>query len=166
MPEHRHLALIEMISGSEKQVQTDEHIKDVSGSDDSLTYTDIDKEPEFHARTWIALGSMFLLNLVQVFALQGPPAVVSISLPPQTVVPPDQEKVDRPSSSHTSAMVSTPQRPRPGCPTPYPSSKPSWARSSPPPLTSSKRERSSSSPPVPSHSSERPSRPARRTSTV
>lgn len=40
-------------------------------------YDEVDEEPEIHMRTWIALASMFLLNLVQVFALQGPPAVVS-----------------------------------------------------------------------------------------
>jgi hypothetical protein len=34
-------------------------------------------EPEFHARTWIALAAFFLLNYTQVVALQGPSAVVS-----------------------------------------------------------------------------------------
>lgn len=34
-------------------------------------------EPEFHARTWIALAAFFLLNYTQVLALQGPAAVVS-----------------------------------------------------------------------------------------
>lgn len=43
----------------------------------NLVYNDVDEEPEIHARTWIALAAMFLLNLVQVVALQGPPAVVS-----------------------------------------------------------------------------------------
>ena len=37
---------------------------------------EVDEEPELHFRTYIALAAMFLLNLVQVFALQGPPAVV------------------------------------------------------------------------------------------
>lgn len=46
---------------------------------DNLVYDDNDTEPELHARTYVALSAMFLLNLVQVFALQGPPAVVSIS---------------------------------------------------------------------------------------
>lgn len=36
-----------------------------------------DEEPEFHVRTWIALIAMFFFfNMVQVFALQGPPASV------------------------------------------------------------------------------------------
>lgn len=39
---------------------------------------DQEVEPEFHARTWIALAAFFLLNYVQVFALQGPSSVVSI----------------------------------------------------------------------------------------
>lgn len=42
----------------------------------NLVYDDVDEEPELHARTYIALAAMFLLNLVQVVALLGPPAVV------------------------------------------------------------------------------------------
>ena len=42
----------------------------------NIVYDDVEEEPELHMRTYIALASMFLLNLVQVFALQGPPAVV------------------------------------------------------------------------------------------
>jgi len=34
-------------------------------------------EPEFHARTWIALAAFLLLNYTQVAALQGPSAIVS-----------------------------------------------------------------------------------------
>lgn len=43
----------------------------------NLVYDDVEEVPELHMRTWIALASMFLLNLVQLIALQGPPAVVS-----------------------------------------------------------------------------------------
>ena len=43
----------------------------------NLVYDDDEEEPEIHARTYLALVAMFTLNLVQVFALQGPPAVVS-----------------------------------------------------------------------------------------
>lgn len=32
--------------------------------------------PQLHARTWIAIAAFFLLNYVQVIALQGPSAVV------------------------------------------------------------------------------------------
>lgn len=46
-------------------------------AENNLVYDDADEEPELHARTYIALISMFFLNLVQVVALQGPPAVVS-----------------------------------------------------------------------------------------
>ena len=43
----------------------------------NLVYDAVDEEPQIHLRTWIALASMFLMNFVQTFALQGPPAVVS-----------------------------------------------------------------------------------------
>lgn len=46
----------------------------------NLDYNDDNHEPELHARTYSAIAAMFLLNMVQVLALQGPPAVVSISL--------------------------------------------------------------------------------------
>lgn len=54
-------------------VQHHEHAVDAHGN---LVYENAEEEPELHARTYLALASMFLLNLVQVFALQGPPAVV------------------------------------------------------------------------------------------
>lgn len=40
---------------------------------------DLEVEPDFHARTWLALAAFFLLNYVQVVALQGPSAVVCIT---------------------------------------------------------------------------------------
>ena len=43
----------------------------------NLAYENPDEEPELHMRTFMAIGAMFFLNMVQVFALQGPPAVVS-----------------------------------------------------------------------------------------
>lgn len=45
--------------------------------DGNLVYADEEQEPELHARTYVAVASMFLLNLVQLVALQGPPALVS-----------------------------------------------------------------------------------------
>jgi hypothetical protein len=48
-----------------------------------LVYENAEEEPELHARTYLALASMFLLNFVQVVALQGPPAVVCASICPQ-----------------------------------------------------------------------------------
>lgn len=42
----------------------------------NYNYNQEEEEPELHARTYFALSAMFLLNLVQVLALQGPPAVV------------------------------------------------------------------------------------------
>ena len=49
--------------------------------DQNITYDEAEMEPKFHARTWIALVAFFLLNFVQVVALQGPASVVSIERP-------------------------------------------------------------------------------------
>lgn len=49
----------------------------VSSPKSNLVYDNDEEEPEIHARTYFALLAMFTLNLVQVLALQGPPAVVS-----------------------------------------------------------------------------------------
>ncbi|TID25717.1 putative siderophore iron transporter [Venturia nashicola] len=53
-----------------------EHHHDHSPSRD-LIYENEDEEPELHARTYIALSAMFLLNFIQAFALTGPPTVLS-----------------------------------------------------------------------------------------
>jgi hypothetical protein len=57
------------------------HIGDVEQTTgiamENLVYDNVDEEPAIHLRTWIALASMFIMNFVQTFALQGPPAVVS-----------------------------------------------------------------------------------------
>jgi hypothetical protein len=55
----------------------EKHLEDVGANEHNLVYDDVDEEPELHARTYVALLAMFVLNMVQVFALQGPPAVVS-----------------------------------------------------------------------------------------
>ena len=56
----------------------EKHLENASenSNNDNLVYNDDEIEPEIHARTWIALASLWLLNYVQVVALQGPPAVV------------------------------------------------------------------------------------------
>lgn len=61
--------------GIEKTTVDAKHLEQATKYEDDIVY-DGEEEPEIHMRTWIALASMFLLNLVQVFALQGPPAVV------------------------------------------------------------------------------------------
>jgi hypothetical protein len=61
---------------NEKNLSEEKHLERIVTSADNLVYDDVDEEPELHARTYIALAAMFLLNLVQVLALQGPPAVV------------------------------------------------------------------------------------------
>lgn len=61
--------------------------------DGNLVYADEEQEPELHARTYVAVASMFLLNLVQLVALQGPPALLSYigtdlnNTPDQTWIP-------------------------------------------------------------------------------
>jgi hypothetical protein len=61
---------------NEKSSAEARHQEEVSNSTVDLVYDNDDEEPELHLRTYVALAAMFLLNLVQVFALQGPPAVV------------------------------------------------------------------------------------------
>lgn len=63
------------INSSENSPVEVKHLEDAAVQDGNLVY-DGDEEPEIHMRTWIALAAMFLLNYVQVIALQGPPAVV------------------------------------------------------------------------------------------
>lgn len=65
-----------MTDASEKVSAEANHVEETTTEEGNLIY-DGEEEPEIHMRTWIALASMFVLNLVQVFALQGPPAVVS-----------------------------------------------------------------------------------------
>lgn len=66
------------LPSDEKGESLDEkYAEHAAESDGNLVYEDDDEEPELHARTYIALFSMFLLNYVQVLALQGPPAIVS-----------------------------------------------------------------------------------------
>ena len=61
---------------NEKTSEEEKHLEHVLTSSANLVYDENDEEPELHARTYIALAAMFFLNLVQVLALQGPPAVV------------------------------------------------------------------------------------------
>ena len=68
----------DFVSVDEKRdLSSDKHIEETDSSDGNLHYDEVDEEPELHMRTYVALFSMFLLNMVQVVALQGPPAVVS-----------------------------------------------------------------------------------------
>src|SRR4051812_31283192 len=61
----------------DKNSVDEKQIENVNTEFSNMEYNNDDEEPEFHARTWLALAAMFLLNLVQVVALQGPPAMVS-----------------------------------------------------------------------------------------
>ncbi|KAJ9602510.1 hypothetical protein H2200_013053 [Cladophialophora chaetospira] len=55
-----------------------EHVEAVSEPASNLSYDEDEVKPELHARTFLALAAMWLLNLVQLFAIQGPPAVTWI----------------------------------------------------------------------------------------
>ena len=101
----------------------------------NLTYDDDEEEPELHFRTWIAIIAMFALNLVQVFALLGPPAVVS------TLVRSSSHqgiRSHRIHSFHSSEPVLTIQRRRTGSRTHSLSFKLYWGPSFRPPQTFSK----------------------------
>ncbi|KAJ5762326.1 uncharacterized protein N7511_005708 [Penicillium nucicola] len=61
----------------EKGLEQFKHVEKVdSVSNEDFVY-DNDEEPELHAQTYFALAAMFLLNLVQVFGLLGPPSGLS-----------------------------------------------------------------------------------------
>ena len=75
------------LPNSEKTSDSKDEIEDASdlqnaeinvetGTDGDVVYLDEEEEPELHARTYIALAAMFLLNYAMVIALQAPPAVV------------------------------------------------------------------------------------------
>ena len=108
-----------MAETPEKAFEDADHIEKTA-SDENLVY-DGEEEPELHMRTYIALASMFLLNLVQVFALQGPPAVVS----PLFLLLVAMSRLTW-SSFPTSAQASTTLKRRPGSQTLYPSSRQSF----------------------------------------
>jgi hypothetical protein len=63
---------------TEKPASHVQQLEDIRTMDtlENLVYNDTEEEPELHIRTYVALLAMFILNLVQVVALQGPPAVV------------------------------------------------------------------------------------------
>lgn len=61
---------------AEKKSDDEQHLEHVETSGLNLEYNDDEEEPKIHARTYVALAAMLLLNLVQVVALQGPPAVL------------------------------------------------------------------------------------------
>jgi hypothetical protein len=84
---------------------------------ENLVYDHDDEEPEIHARTYLAVAAMFLLNMVQVVALQGPPAVVSYYCE-GTAQPALRELTG--FSFLTLVTISTAQPRRPGYPMPSP----------------------------------------------
>ena len=65
-------------AGAAKQPGTD-HVEQVPVSEEDLRDDENDEEPVLHARTWIALAALLLLNMVQVVALSGPPSVVCVA---------------------------------------------------------------------------------------
>ncbi|OAQ58550.1 siderophore iron transporter [Pochonia chlamydosporia 170] len=65
------------VSPSEKTLEDSEHLEMTANETSNLAYSQDDEEPELHARTYFAVAAMFVLNMVQVLALQGPPTVLS-----------------------------------------------------------------------------------------
>jgi hypothetical protein len=61
---------------SEKSQLEEQQLEHVATSSVNLEYNDDEEEPEIHARTYVALVAMVVLNFVQVIGLQGPAAVV------------------------------------------------------------------------------------------
>ncbi len=62
------------------QAPADKESKDLEKWDTlpgNLVYDEVDEEPELHARTYGAMAALLMLNLVILFALQGPPSFVS-----------------------------------------------------------------------------------------
>ena len=72
---------IEPLSHDEKTTPSEDesshHVEKIASSDANLVYDHNEEEPELHARTYIAVLAMFLMNFAQLFGLQGPPVVVS-----------------------------------------------------------------------------------------
>ena len=97
-------------------------VERVVTSEENLVYDDNEEEPELHARTYFALAAMFLLNLVQVFALQGPPAVVRNHNDSESLA--GAGLTVAACSFPTSERISTTRPVRHGCPTPFHSFKP------------------------------------------
>ncbi|KAJ5365236.1 hypothetical protein N7517_008122 [Penicillium concentricum] len=61
----------------EKGVEQFQHIEQAESLSDRNFVYEGDEEPEIHTQTYFTLAAMFLLNLVQVFGLLGPPSGLS-----------------------------------------------------------------------------------------
>ena len=70
------------IHPSSEKHQDDHGLTEVQHAELPSTEANGDIEPDikFTARIWVALAAFFLLNYVQVVALQGPSSVVSTTL--------------------------------------------------------------------------------------
>lgn len=56
---------------------SDHHAEHVgTTSDGNLHYENDEEEPEIHARTYVAVGSVIVFTIAGLLSLQGPPAVV------------------------------------------------------------------------------------------
>ena len=73
--DQRFAASIEQVP-NEKHVPKDQQVEVVDPGNGDLVYDDADHEPELHYRTYVALGAMFLLNLVNTFSIFSPPIAV------------------------------------------------------------------------------------------
>ncbi|KAF4338445.1 siderophore iron transporter [Fusarium beomiforme] len=54
------------------------HLENIATNDTlNIHYDEVDEEPELHMRTYIAIAAVWLMNLAQTIAVQGPPAVIT-----------------------------------------------------------------------------------------
>lgn len=77
--EEQDLHMAEKIGGVEDN-QNLEYATPIPKNDSTLSESPdgiVEEEPELHARTYLAVLALFFLNFVQVYALTGPPAIVS-----------------------------------------------------------------------------------------
>ncbi len=79
--EHNKAVQLAMMDEGKEDIRYElcENAPVAQGAQDPV-YDQDEEEPQLHARTWIALAAFFLLNYVQVLALQSPSSVVSIAL--------------------------------------------------------------------------------------
>lgn len=64
------------ITNSVDPDKTEQEVNHIEFTSPSKANESADEEPKLHARTYFALGAMFMLNMVQTLALQSPPVVV------------------------------------------------------------------------------------------
>ncbi|OQV07087.1 hypothetical protein CLAIMM_11571 [Cladophialophora immunda] len=70
---HEAPAQVASDDADEKSCPASQQVEILHSPETNLNYDEADQEPVLHARTWIALAAMVMLNMVQLIALNGPP---------------------------------------------------------------------------------------------